>query len=77
MKIYVKKYCLSSGIQEMESPCDREDGYASVKGLYGLLRKGEWHTTMEAAKRNAYARRLAKIKSVEKQLAKLQAMKFE
>lgn len=84
MKVYVTKYALSSGIQEMEAErsttsedmiCvepDRSKGYSFVQLFHG----NDWHTDRQAAVARANEMRVAKIASVKKQLAKLEAMTF-
>ena len=79
MKIWVTKYALTIGIQELETeidPCCPT--LAKVKGYLGWFHgsRHEWHRTREAAVARAEAMRQAKIKSVRKQLCRLEAMKF-
>jgi hypothetical protein len=79
MKIYVTKHCLTKGIQEMDATIF--DGYATVRpngDWYPVdFGKGEWFTAKRDAVTNANERVSTKIKSVERQLAKLRAMKFD
>lgn len=80
-EVWVTKKSLSKGLlkraveQSKESP-----GMVSVPSNgWGEYYHGEgrdWHRTLEGAQKKAEQMRQAKIKSLEKQLAKLKAMKF-
>lgn len=85
MKVYVTKYALTTGIQELEAettsvegmiciPADRSKGWTLKQLFHGQGR--EWHTDREAAIARADEMRKAKIASVKRQLAKLEAMTF-
>lgn len=85
MKVYVTKYALTTGIQELEAettgvegmiciPADRSKGWTLEQLFHGQGR--EWHTDRAAAVAKAETMRQAKIASVKKQLAKLEAMTF-
>lgn len=81
MKIYVTKYALTEGIQEMEAEESlHTDPMAVVrrKGTFDLyFHRKDWHPTREAAVIQANAMVAKKIKSIEKQMAKLKTLKFE
>ncbi len=81
MKVYVTKYALSEGIREVE--CLRQDDNGLVKvswpgavGGWALFSKNDWAETKERAIAQADKKRSAKIASVKRQLAKLEAMTF-
>lgn len=79
MKVYVTKYALNNGIVEKEVK-DVGNGAVEVLEKWGGYLHGEgkeWHRTWESAVARAEEMRQRKIKSVEKQLAKLKNMKFE
>ena len=84
MKAYITKYALTHGITVVDATlCDpniykRMISVSPARG-YGLVRYygDEWHETPEAALADAEKRRQAKIKSLKKSLAKLEARTFE
>lgn len=77
--IYVTKYALTDGISV---EAGRDCGNGMVERLaeewkYSPYLQGkDWHRTMDAAVKRAEEMRVAKIKSLEKQIAKLRALKF-
>lgn len=79
MKIYVTKYALTAGIKEHEAEVNgsmavvRPIGTAWVTSYYY---GNDWHMTANAASIRAEEMRVAKINSLRKQLAKLEAVKF-
>lgn len=79
MKVWISKYALSTGIFEMEVESVSEDGEAVYgKELFQSFHgKGkEWHEFEEDAKRRAEEMRQKKISSLNKQIDKLQKMRF-
>lgn len=79
IKVYVTKFALTKGI--FETIADVSENYpnlasASAHNFRDIYHKPFWHTTREEAVAQAEKMRIAKIKSVEKQLKKLQNMKF-
>lgn len=80
MKVYVTKYALTEGIQEMDGE-ECGDGMVRIIGdLYGTFfhKEGrDWHREQGSANARAEAMRKAKIASLEKSIAKLRAMKFQ
>lgn len=77
--ILCTKYCLTDGITEHELIEIRDHGEATVKDLGGSnwmihLRPNEWVHTKEAATERFEQMLAARIKSLEKQISKLQAM---
>lgn len=90
MKIYITKYALTQGIVEAEGELVTDivkKDEVNSRMIKILSRPGTnhfsyylfkpfWHTTREEAVAHAEKVRAAKIKSVEKQLKKLQNMKF-
>ena len=81
MKVWITKYALTEGIQEIEAD-DRSGGDGMVKridadwGPYFHGEGKEWHRSRDAAVVRAEAMRQAKIKSVKKQLERLERMTF-
>ena len=77
MKIWNSKYALTEGLIEQEG---EEVGDSMVKVgpctyLHGEDK--EWHRTRESAAARAEVMRKAKIASVRKQLARLEALRFD
>lgn len=83
MKIYSTKYALSSGILEHEAEETHLPTMVCIPRTdttfsYCLHGEGcQWHRTKESAVERAEAMRVAKIKALRKQIAKLEGMKFE
>ena len=89
MNIYVTKWALTQGILKMEA--DKTDetiypnrtvGTASVPGNPGKsytqnFHGNEWHPTMSQAIERAEEMRRRKIVSLQKQMEKLQNLKFD
>jgi hypothetical protein len=88
-KYWITKYALSQGIIEIDDDetkeryveitesgglwvRDKRSGYHDT-GYYG----NDWHKTHEAALKRAEEMRLAKIKSLQKQMDKLQKLTFQ
>lgn len=81
MKVWITKYALSSGIQEMDAEdCgDRFPGMIVVSKPQRQTFHGEgkeWHRTEQAAKTRAAVMRHDKINSLQKQIAKLEKLTF-
>jgi hypothetical protein len=82
MKVFITKYALTHGIQEKEVERSHTPTMVAENrpGSYHQCYHGEgveWHLTHESAVARANEMVAKKIKSVEKQLAKLRGMKFE
>lgn len=77
MKMYITKYALSGGVEHLE--CEQRDGGWVLPAGYSwtMLVGRDAHATIEAAEARFNEMRAAKAKSLEKQLAKLRALKFE
>ena len=80
MKVWVSKYALSDGIQEMDNmelfvTDDGKRRYAT-RGMYMFSIGKDAHETREAAVAEAEHMRTRKIASVRKQLDRLQSMTF-
>ena len=75
MKRYLTKYALTYGIKEVKA--EPLDEYWKVKGDYNLFTENECFATIEEAVANAEQRRAKKIRSLEKQIERLKALKFD
>lgn len=77
-KIYVTKYALTTGIFEVDAKV--LDGMASYKRgdsyLMEFAHRDEFHLTREAAVAKAEEIRIKKLKSLNKQIKKISAIKF-
>lgn len=77
MKIWNSKYALTEGLIEQEGE-EVGDSMVQVGSSQYLHGEGkEWHRTRESAAARAEVMRKAKIASVRKQLARLEAMRFD
>ena len=77
MKIWNSKYALTQGLTEHDGE-EVEDGMVKVGPVYYLHGEGkEWHRTRESAVARAEVMRKAKIDSIRKQLARLEALRFD
>ena len=82
MKAFVTKYALTSGILEVEAAvCDKVDSDTIKARAYPYVlptyfHKGDWFITREDAVAKAKKMRLNKIKSLKKQIEKLEKLKF-
>lgn len=79
MKVYITKYALSDGILEKEAEeCDRFPGMIITDDGAHFHGEGKnWTRTKEAAVARAQEMKAKKIKSLKKQIEKLERMKFE
>lgn len=82
MKVYITKYALTDGIQEY----DNAEVSTISRTMISIIRPGKlrlcfhkphWHETREAAIQRAEEMRLKKIASLNKQIEKLEQLKFE
>lgn len=79
MEVYITRYALSDGILEKEAEeCDRFPGMIETDDHAYFHGEGkDWTRTKEAAVARAEEMKAKKIKSLKKQIEKLEAMKFE
>lgn len=79
MKVYITKYALSDGILEKDAEeCDRFPGMIRTDDGAHFHGEGkDWTRTKEAAVVRAQEMKSKKIKSLKKQIEKLERMKFE
>lgn len=77
MKVYITKYALTKGILEREGE-EQPGGYARAKvGIFtNFFNSREWYSTKQGAVKDAAQRRDRKIASLQKQIAKLEKLKF-
>lgn len=83
IKIWISKYALSVGIEEVEAEFD--DAYPNMVripsdkiGYYTRYFHGtDWHRTREGAVQRAENMRIRKLNSLNKQLKKLKEIKFD
>ncbi len=76
MKVYVTKYALTKGILEFEVVTSNFSDMVKIKGTTQLFHKNEWWNNKADAIKHAEEMRLAKIHSLQKQIIKLQNLKF-
>ena len=88
MNVWITKYALTQGIEEIDSNqvkefemtdtgclCFRRNGkYSFVTEIYS---QKEWYRTKESAIKKAEEMRQKKIASLKKQIEKLEKMRFE
>lgn len=83
MKVWVSKYALTEGIEEFgDAELGPTGAYVRVgPPTYGTRRVEYFgrdaHETREAAVADAERRRVAKIASLKRQIARLEALRFE
>jgi hypothetical protein len=74
---FITQYALTVGIVKVKGHLN--EGFVSVvwedswSGRRAMFRKPDWHTTIEAAQDRVQAMKAAKLKSLRKQVAKLEA----
>ncbi|WP_312836672.1 hypothetical protein [Pantoea sp.] len=80
-RIYVTKYAFTSGVFSVEAKVDEERKMASYKapGDYftAYVHGNEFHLTRDDALSRAEEMRIKKLQSLDKQIKKISAMKFE
>lgn len=76
MKIWNSKYALTEGLIEQEGE-EVGDSMVRVGSIYLHGEGKEWHRTREAAAARAEVMRKAKITSLRKTLARLEALRFD
>jgi hypothetical protein len=82
MTVYVTKYALSpsTGIFTKEVEIDPENGLASHResgSVTQFYHKGEYELTREDAVKSAEEMRIKKLKSLDNQIKKVSALKFD
>lgn len=78
MKVWITRYALSQGIEEVDGEVSEIPSILTY-GRHGIAfdEGRQWHRTREEAVVRAEAMRLAKIASLERQIAKFKKMRFE
>lgn len=79
---WITKYALTNGITKLELPVDAsDDGYLSYiqrqPHRHHFYNSKEWHRTQEKAVIRAKEMQAAKLKSIDKQRARIATLKFE
>lgn len=85
MKVWCTRYALTHGIEEVECEDEvRPEGLvkpirsARPRGfMLEMLYSGEWHHSREKAIERAEAMRRAKVRTLERQLARMRALRFD
>lgn len=81
MKVWITKYALTQGIYEVEGETSFRDGMFCVpkteKTFAAYYHKPDWHETKAEAIARAEQMRANKLKSLDKQIAKIKAMRFD
>ena len=78
MKVYITKYALTKGIEEMDTTGPEGDLAVRDAVLYHrVYRPPNWHWVRASAVARAEQMRLKKIASLRKQIAKLEKLRFE
>lgn len=83
IEVWVTKYALTSGIEKITGKIDKRESRAFIKmedkfsSMAFVLWVGDWHKTEVEAIARAEQMRAKNIASLKKQIAKLEAMKFE
>lgn len=82
-KIFVTKYALSTGIFSAEAECKDGSDMAVIRGNRAegyfdqYLHKGDFYHDEDSALQKAEEMRIKKLKSLDKQMKKVSAIKFE
>ena len=79
MKVFVTKYALTIGIEELDVEITSVPTMVATKGPFPRNFHDEgrdWHHTKEEAKTRAEEMRKKKIESLKKSIIKLEAMRF-
>ena len=77
IKVWITKYALTDGIMEKKVEECGDGMCNTVEDEYTAYYHGrDWHRTRESAVKRAEEMRVAKIKSMEKRIAKLKNLKF-
>ena len=83
IEVWSTKYVLTSGIEKITGKIDKREPRAFIKmgdkfsSMAFVFWVGDWHKTEAEAIARAESMRAKKIASLKKQIAKLEAMKFE
>ena len=75
--VWITKYALTTGISESDATQCADNAVSWHRNGYMYwYRKPDWHLTKEEALARAEQMRVAKIASIKKSIAKLEALKF-
>jgi len=81
MKVWITKYALTQGIFEVDGEAKESSTLLYVPKIRlgtfdAYYHKPDWHETKEEAVAQAEKMRVAKLKSLEKQVAKIRTLQF-
>lgn len=81
MKVWISKYALSTGVSEVDVDAKVMKGgaltFRSDTGYQVYYSASDWHNSKEQAIVKAEEMRIRKLQSLEKQIKKVSALKFE
>ena len=80
MKVWISKYALTVGVFEVDGEVTRNGGIAFTPpegGLRQYYYGNDWHDTKDAAVARAEDMRIRKLKSLDAQIKKVSALKFD
>ena len=72
--VYVTKYALTKGVLRVEV---EDCGSGVVKGYMECYRKGQWYRNRKDAVKKAEDMRVRRLRSLDKQVKRLQALRFD
>lgn len=79
MKVWITKYALTSGIEELHGGQHWSSATRFVTKRHGwdwVFKRPDWHTTKEEAIARAEEMRTKKIANLKEQISKLEKLKF-
>lgn len=76
MKVWITKWALTQGIKECEAEWNDTFPNMVKIGQSNIVHKPYWHTTLKEAQKKAESMRIEKIKSLTKQIERLQKKLF-
>ena len=77
MKYYITKYALTSGVMFLEGEKTNFDDMIRTREHNNCYHRPDWHESWAEARLQIQKMRVAKIKSLKRQLDKLEAMSID